>query len=135
MKYWLFALVPMFCAPMAWAAGANAEGTPQPSPGYTACMDKAGGVTRDMMDCIQAEVQQQDARLNAAYKGLMEQVGEQRKGPLRDAQRAWLRYRDANCAFYDDPDGGTLARVSGNACAMRMTAERADELEKLAREP
>jgi uncharacterized protein YecT (DUF1311 family) len=47
-------------------------------------------------------------------------------------QRAWLKFRDANCAFYDDPDGGTLARVLSNECMMTQTAQRAQELEAMA---
>ncbi|GAA5236017.1 DUF1311 domain-containing protein [Verticiella sediminum] len=131
MKPWLFVLIPLFGAPSAWAAATDAN----ESPAYVACMDKAGGVTQGMMNCIQTEAERQDARLNAAYKALGERIGQARKDTLRDAQRAWLRYRDANCAFYDDPDGGTLARVAANVCVMRMSAQRADELEVLARQP
>lgn len=47
---------------------------------------------------------------------------------LRDVQRKWMAYRDANCQFYADPDGGILARVAANACLLRMTAERVEEL-------
>lgn len=34
--------------------------------------------------------------------------------------------------FYDDPDGGTLARVLSNECMMTLTAQRAQELEAMA---
>ena len=44
-----------------------------------------------------------------------------RKAQLQTAPRAWINYRGANCAFYDDPDGGTLARVNANACMMTAT--------------
>ena len=30
---------------------------------------------------------------------------------LLEAQRAWIKFRDTNCDFYYDPDGGTMARV------------------------
>jgi uncharacterized protein YecT (DUF1311 family) len=52
-----------------------------------------------------------------------------RKKQLHKAQGAWLKYRDANCNFYDDPDGGMLARVNANSCMMNATADRARELE------
>jgi len=48
---------------------------------------------------------------------------------LQEAQRAWIKYRDTNCDFYYDPDGGTLARVNANSCMMTSTADRARELE------
>ena len=38
---------------------------------YMACMDKAKGVTSEMIDCISAETARQDARLNENYKKLM----------------------------------------------------------------
>lgn len=98
---------------------------------FSACNDKAGGVTAGMIDCITAEHKRQDARLNAAYKALMADLPPARKTPLQEAQRAWIKFRDANCNFYLDPDGGSLARVQANDCMMTTTASRALELEKL----
>ena len=113
----------MACAPYA----ASAQGADL-SPGYTACMDKAGS-TSSMIECTTTEFQQQDARLNKAYKAVMSNLPPPRKKQLQKAQRAWIAFRDANCGFYADPDGGTLARVSGNDCMMNATAARARELE------
>lgn len=101
----------------------------------SACMDKAGGVTMDMVGCLSTAYEQQDKRLNAEYEALRERIEANRHTALRDAQRAWIAYRDANCAFYADPDGGTLARVSANQCMVDMTAARADELTQLSRQP
>ncbi|MBL0011041.1 MAG: DUF1311 domain-containing protein [Nitrosomonas sp.] len=92
-------------------------------------MDKSGGVTVDMLDCIDAETNRQDARLNKAYKEAMPQLSQARKKQLQDAQHAWIKYQDANCNFYADPDGGTMATVSSNDCFMSTTASRAKELE------
>lgn len=92
-------------------------------------MDKSGGVTVDMLDCIGTETKRQDARLNKAYKEVMPQLSPARKKELQDAQRAWIKYRDANCNFYADPDGGTIATVNSNDCFMSATASRAKELE------
>lgn len=83
----------------------------------------------NMIDCIGQEHERQDARLNRVYKEIMAILSAERKTALRNAQRAWLKYREANCEFYYDPDGGSLARVEGNDCFMRETAERAKELE------
>ena len=124
-------LLNCFCAALAIAAAplaASAHETGLSKP-YAACMDKSSGVTMDMIGCITAEHQRQDARLNKAYKALIAELPPSRKTQLQAAQRAWITYRDANCAFYDDPDGGTLARVNANACMMTATADRAHELE------
>jgi len=84
-----------------------------------------------MIECIDGEAQRQDVRLNKAYKALMGGLSSERKKQLQDAQRNWIKFRDTNCSFYYDPDGGTMARVSANDCVMTMTANRAKELENL----
>ena len=96
---------------------------------FSVCMDKAEGVTQNMVECIDAEIKLQDARLNKAYKALVADLNPERKKQLLEAQRAWLKFRDTNCAFYYDPEGGTIARVQAVDCMMTMTASRAKELE------
>lgn len=99
------------------------------SKAFSRCMDSAGGTTAGMVDCISEEAKQQDARLNKAYKALMAELSPERKKQLQEAQRAWIKFRDANCSFYYDPEGGSIARVSANDCVMSSTARRAKELE------
>jgi len=99
---------------------------------FSVCMDKSNGVTSSMIDCLEAESKRQGARLNKAYKELMDQVSPQRKKQLQVAQGAWVTYRNENCNFYKDPEGGTMALVSANDCFMSATAARAKELETLA---
>ena len=96
---------------------------------FSACMDKSGGVTADVLDCIGAETKRQDSRLNKVYKEVMAQLSPARNKELQAAQRAWIKFRDANCNFYADPEGGTMATVSSNDCFMSATASRAKELE------
>ena len=98
---------------------------------YSTCMDRSGGVTYAMLECIAEELNTQDARLNGAYQALRAALSAERKQSLLSAQRLWIKYRDANCAFYNDPEGGTLQRVMANECMLRETAERAKELETL----
>lgn len=38
---------------------------------FSSCMDKSGGVTADMLDCIGSETKRQDTRLNKTYKEVM----------------------------------------------------------------
>jgi uncharacterized protein YecT (DUF1311 family) len=98
---------------------------------YLACMDKAKGVTAEMIDCISAETARQDARLNANYKKLMLKLSAKRKKTLLEAQRTWIKFRDLNCELYYDPDGGTAARLAGSDCFLQATADRAKELKNL----
>ena len=96
---------------------------------FETCMDKSGGNTSGMVECLSAEAKKQDVRLNKAYKEVLAQLTPARAIQLKEAQRAWLKFHDANCAYYYDPDGGTMARVSANDCVMSSTATRAKELE------
>lgn len=101
------------------------------SESYSACLEKAAGVTKAMQDCIAAELVVQDKRLNAAYQTLLKAVTDKRKTQLREVQRKWVAYRDANCAYYDDASLGQAARLAANECALTATADRALELENL----
>src|SRR5690348_7808892 len=92
---------------------------------FDACMNKSGGVTSEMLNCIGAETKVQDARLNNAYKKLMPTLTPSRQKQLQEAERAWLKYRDANCSFYADPDGGTNATVDSADCFRSATTSRA----------
>lgn len=98
---------------------------------YTACMNKASS-TMGMVQCTSAEIARQDARLNKAYNALMSKQSKTRKQELQTAQRLWIKYRDANCKFYVDPNGGSIAQVKAANCVMNETANRATELENLA---
>src|SRR5437868_2127442 len=85
-----------------------------------ACMNRPDVTTAGMHACISAETARQDKSLNAAYKSLQQVIAPARKPKLLDAQRAWLKFRDANCGFQADPDGGTIAGLNASACVMQM---------------
>ncbi|WP_420468447.1 lysozyme inhibitor LprI family protein [Panacagrimonas sp.] len=97
---------------------------------FSLCMDNSGGVTAAMLDCVTTETAIQDARLNSAYRKLRGQLSDARKAQLLATQRIWIQFRDANCGFYADPEGGTMAAVSGSDCVLQATASRAKELER-----
>jgi uncharacterized protein YecT (DUF1311 family) len=92
-----------------------------------------------------AALKQADDALNAVYKAAMAQEDEicdtcsddekSRRGLLRNAQRAWLHYRDAWTAFYrlrwkSAAPPETLDREIVTA----LTAQRTEELRKLGEE-
>jgi uncharacterized protein YecT (DUF1311 family) len=115
-----------FGTPLA-AGAADREMTQE----YLTCLEKSNGVTVEMINCILAETRRQDARLNENYKRLLSKLATERKNSLVEAQRAWIRFRDANCGFYADPEGGSAARVAANECFLNSTADRAKELQLL----
>jgi uncharacterized protein YecT (DUF1311 family) len=95
---------------------------------YEACNSKALS-TLDLHSCIGAEVKVQDARLNLAYRALAADLTPIRAKQLLEVQRSWIKFRDENCSFYLDPEGGTIASVRAGLCTMNLTASRAKELE------
>ncbi len=84
--------------------------------------------------CIDARSKVWDQRLNQAYQALLAMLatdpdGKPRIDALKAAQRAWLRYRQANCAFYETTPG-TIRMIEVAECARGMTQERALELQR-----
>ena len=98
---------------------------------YSTCLAQSNGVTLEMINCILAETRRQDARLNENFKKLISELGTERKKALVEAQRAWIKFRDTNCGFYADPEGGSAARMAANECILNSTVDRAKELQLL----
>ena len=109
--------------PVLWSAELQAADDADKSKEYLACMDKAGGVTSDMLNCIGAEMKVQDAQLNENYKTLVTKISKTRKNELQEAQRAWIKFRELNCNFYGDD--GSIAQVAINSCFLDATMDRA----------
>lgn len=87
-----------------------------------------GVSTPEMVDCLNAQTAQWDKKLNAVYKSVLDAALPKQREQLRAAQRLWLQYRDANCAYYYMGEG-SIARVEAAECTRRMTKARALELE------
>jgi uncharacterized protein YecT (DUF1311 family) len=87
------------------------------------------GSTYEIVECLKAQTAQWDKRLNAAYQqALKDAVSPKQAGQLRNAQRLWAQYRDANCLYYDLGEG-TIARIETGYCTRDLTKTRALELE------
>ena len=98
---------------------------------YKICIDKSEGVTSNMLNCNQNELKMQDARLNKNYKRAMSVLSAKQKINLRDTQRLWLKYKEANCGMQATLTGGTIDMLFSSGCELDMTRERADTLEWL----
>src|SRR5215813_2126421 len=54
----------------------------------------------EMNECQGKEYRKADAELNAVYKQLMSKLDDEgEKAALKNAQLAWIKFRDANCDF------------------------------------
>lgn len=96
------------------------------------CQQAPGGdTTPGIAACVMGEHAAWDAALNRAYQAARAHYRADRAAAdsLRDAQRAWIAWRDAECAFqYDRYGGGSLRSIAAANCRMSMTAMRALEL-------
>lgn len=93
----------------------------------------------ELNQCAYEEWQTADAELNSAYKRVMAMLKDQdsqlyadlRGGPeaLRDAQRAWITFRDKTCeAEGFQMRGGTAEPMVVAFCLTRVTRERIGHL-------
>ncbi len=99
----------------------------------------------EMNFCAEKAWEAADGDLNHAYrmarrymKNLDEDLPDEMKGAvetLRDAQRAWIAFRDNACAAEGfQARGGTMEPMLIYACYERMTRARTEELRMLAEE-
>jgi uncharacterized protein YecT (DUF1311 family) len=73
-----------------------------------------------------------DRELNALYQQLIALADDNQQAHLREMQRAWIKLRDAQCAFVVDYHAGAANPGKfGTHCAAVMTIRRAWELQQL----
>lgn len=130
-------------------AAAAAPSAAQQSPFQKGCYAKVRGggdaLRAGMIACDRSELRHLDGWLNRSYKIVMadpSRLGGINANPdrealrrdLRAAQRAWIRFRDAECrwsaAVYGRGPEAELAEVS---CLVRVTRVRASHLGSLAK--
>lgn len=82
-----------------------------------------------MLDCEAKNLAAADAQLNVAYAKLMKLLDAEGKKKLRDAQRAWVAFRDANAVFAGDQNrGGSAEALNRVGTQATMTHTRVKEL-------
>lgn len=92
----------------------------------------AAETTMEMSYCAEVALEEADAVLNEIYADALDTArgyGPEQEGFLRDAQRAWIEFRDAACAAEGSLYmGGTMQPLVGTLCLERLTWARADDL-------
>ncbi len=88
--------------------------------------------TLEMRECEAKMLKEADASLNKVYKQLISLIGDKaQKDRLKAAEQAWLKYRDAHCAFMAGfYEGGTMEAQTYTACLREMTEKRTSELQE-----
>lgn len=101
------------------------------------CVDRA--TTFEISECLSGELKQQDAELNRVYQAALKttQLGELEpkvrkafEAALRDSQRKWVAFRDADCRELTGYEwyGGSGSGNASASCMVQMTRARAKDL-------
>ena len=92
----------------------------------------AGMTTAEMQECLNQRYKQADAALNQLYKQLMSQLSKKRQMKLREAQQAWVLFRDKSAVFVASAtEGGTMQSLLSLSVLTSMTEKRVAELKAL----
>jgi uncharacterized protein YecT (DUF1311 family) len=89
------------------------------------------GSQSEMNDCSRRQLTKSDTELNQEYKQIINCMKPSSKDakPLIEAQRAWLKYRDAECAFQGSASkGGSIQPMIITGCLKNITDQRAKDL-------
>jgi uncharacterized protein YecT (DUF1311 family) len=110
------------------------------------CQAAGHSSTQEMFECMARERRAWDSVMDAALTLLHTEARETESlmpdaatGPALDdaltaSQDAWRAFIRAHCHYWRQRNsGGSIARLNATACFMRMTAERAIELDRFLR--
>jgi uncharacterized protein YecT (DUF1311 family) len=99
------------------------------------------GSNVEMSACAQDAYKKADRRLNGMYQRLLKSLADgdkefgasdvdSRVGRLKEAQRAWIIWRDAECPLRSVSNfGGSIQSLTIPACLEKLTLERVRQLE------
>lgn len=127
----LLLLAASLSAPVASAATATKPAATDAA--EESCVARSGGVTTALHACYAASGKRADIRLNAAYRRAAAGLEPPVRARLVAAQRAWLAFRNFDCAVVTAREaGGSDAPLLGDQCVTRRAIVRTAELDDLA---
>ncbi|EGU46109.1 hypothetical protein VII00023_09581 [Vibrio ichthyoenteri ATCC 700023] len=98
------------------------------------CTVAGGGAMAGYL-CVEQKMQVADKALNTSYQQAIKRITAEEEWanaeliePFRAAQRAWLKFRDAECEFFGLSTGaaGGWSAVQIEECKLAMTEERTE---------
>ena len=95
------------------------------------CPDAPGANTMTIVACQMREQKIWDGYLNDWYGEAVKRLKDEpdAAAALKDAQRAWIQFRDAKCDYWEKRyEGGTFAAVAAGNCMRVTTGQRAIEM-------
>jgi uncharacterized protein YecT (DUF1311 family) len=132
----LFLALAISLAPLPASAGADIEAAC-----YKTC-ESATSSNIEYKACLARAADKADAALNQAYKDLlaavraagkeMGQAPDAQLGDLKDAQKQWIAYRNANCTFEDSlAFGGTATGGNYSSCLCALSYQRINDFDRI----
>ena len=118
-RFALLALVALLAAPPALADDA-----------YDKCMDDSDGSNPAWAACGDELIRREDAKLNATWKRVFAETGDETKKDLLAEQRAWNAFKERSCKFYANGEWGREGSVVHfMLCRASVIAARTQALE------
>lgn len=93
--------------------------------------------SEQIAQCLGKDLRDSDAKINSSYKELMGKLNESDKANLRQAQRNWIKDRDANCQLDSKESNrerwyqALLKDYAKTVCVTRYTRQRTTALEAM----
>ncbi|MGE8639018.1 MAG: lysozyme inhibitor LprI family protein [Achromobacter sp.] len=122
-------IVTALAAALVVAASAHAQPQPHTQPQLIKCGNAS--TQTDLNLCADQAYRKSDAELNAAYRTVTERLKDDQTtlAKLQSAQKAWLFFRDAECAFSSGgTTGGSAYPMVLSQCLDTLTQTRTKEL-------
>jgi uncharacterized protein YecT (DUF1311 family) len=97
--------------------------------GASPCTDQT---QRGMDACAGAARDKADAALNGVYREIVARLADDavKTKRLIAAEKAWIAFRDAECAFANsDTEGGSIHSMEVTLCEEKLTTTRTQELQ------
>jgi uncharacterized protein YecT (DUF1311 family) len=92
---------------------------------------EGNGSQAEATGCAHREFQAADAELNKSYNRLTGILDAEEKALLKEAELAWIKYRNSNCTFESSQyAGGTMRPMIEYFCMARVTRARTAELKE-----
>jgi uncharacterized protein YecT (DUF1311 family) len=96
------------------------------------CFQADTGNQVAMNQCSAQRLQLAEKELSVTYQKMLDHFGPKKDKELQYSQQAWLKYRDAQCAFEESfAQGGSLAPMLLTDCQKDMTQKRTKRLKNI----
>jgi uncharacterized protein YecT (DUF1311 family) len=85
---------------------------------------------RQLTECVDQRLKRADADLNTVYAAVQKKIEAADQKRLRDAERAWITFRDTECLYRigGEHQGGTLWPMLELQCRADLTEARVKDL-------